>query len=490
MKIRIQPRLVEIPECDPFKYDLLDRRDQVEVLTNVLGAIEGPCTLTIDAPWGAGKTTFINIWSQYLRNKGFPVVSFNAWETDFSDDPFIALSEELSKGLKEFKKPGFGDQFERFKGASLEIARRAIPGLIRVGTAGIADVNPLIEQEAGQLLSSIAQERISAYSASNETVNEFRESLEELAESLSEDRDGMPLVVVIDELDRCRPSYAVQLPEIANHLFVVDHVIYVLAVNRSELAHSVSALYGSNFDAIGYLGRFFDIDLRLADPDRQRFMDATLDALQVNDFFSRTKDREAQSNQAEIREMLKLFFGSPSLSIRTIGKSLHRLGLLLASMRSDRRLFVFGAVVSLIVRTIDVNLYQKLIRGDVVDESLVDEIFSKVGSLAKRYGNAACGFEAAIIVGLWETTIRGNNFEAEIDSPLMDRYEQELNKPRPDGDAPNERYRYAQEVVRIVRFFAKSDFANRGGNQIGFEHCAQRLELLSRDLVEDDLANN
>ena len=52
------------------------------------------------------------------------------------------------------------------------------------------------------------------------------------------------LVIVIDELDRCRPSYAVELLEAAKHIFAVDHVVFVLAVNRSELAHSVRALYG------------------------------------------------------------------------------------------------------------------------------------------------------------------------------------------------------------------------------------------------------
>ena len=86
--------------------------------------------------------------------------------------------------------------------------------------------------------------------------------------TLAQSKENRPLIVVIDELDRCRPSYAVELLEVAKHLFAVDHIVFVLAVNRSELAHSIRALYGSGFDAEGYLRRFFDVDFRLPAPDR------------------------------------------------------------------------------------------------------------------------------------------------------------------------------------------------------------------------------
>ena len=90
---------------------------------------------------------------------------------------------------------------------------------------------------------------------------------------------------MIDELDRCRPSYAVELLEIAKHLFSVDRIVFVLAVNRSELVHSIKALYGSEFDAQGYLGRFFDVDIRLPEPEREEFLEALLRAIDFDDYF-------------------------------------------------------------------------------------------------------------------------------------------------------------------------------------------------------------
>ena len=101
MAIRLQPLEIDIPADDPFKNDLLSRKDSAEVLTHLVGSIEGPCVLAVDAAWGAGKTTFLKLWAQHLSNQEFRVVQFNAWETDHSGEPFVALSSELMKELEK-----------------------------------------------------------------------------------------------------------------------------------------------------------------------------------------------------------------------------------------------------------------------------------------------------------------------------------------------------------------------------------------------------
>ena len=145
-----------------------------------------------------------------------------------------------------------------------------MPGVIRLATAGILDVGQLAEKEIGQALASYAEYQLSRYQDERESVEKFKTVLQEMAATLSKSRDGRPLVVVIDELDRCRPSYAIELLEVAKHLFTVDHIVFALAVNRAELAQSVRALYGASFDGEGYLRRFFDIDFRLPEADRKR----------------------------------------------------------------------------------------------------------------------------------------------------------------------------------------------------------------------------
>ena len=107
MGIRIRPREIDITEKEPFRNDLLDRKESVEVLTHLIESVEGPCVLAVEAAWGTGKTTFLTMWAHHLRKIEFPVVEFNAWETDFCGDPFIALSTELAEGIKNNsnKKP-------------------------------------------------------------------------------------------------------------------------------------------------------------------------------------------------------------------------------------------------------------------------------------------------------------------------------------------------------------------------------------------------
>ena len=391
MGIRIQPREIEVPEYDPFRNDLLDRNEPVEVLTHLVGSLEGPCVLAVDAAWGNGKTTFLNIWAQYLRNQGFPIVKFNAWETDFSGDPFVALSKELMEGLKEYTNESMAQKIE--DGAK-EVLQWTVPTLLRFGAAII----PLTGSEIGQVLGSYAKERLVAYRQAKESVPEFRHALHDMAVAVSKSKGGRPLIVMIDELDRCRPSYAVELLEVAKHLFAVDHIVFVLAVNRSELAHSIKALYGDGFDAQGYLRRFFDVDFVLPAPDRKTFINKMLASIQIDDYFKRTKDQATYYDARSVRTLLQGFFQAPDLSLRRIAQAIHRLGLVLASLRSDQQSFALAAVVCLILRTIDPDLYHRFVRREVSDLEVVDKVFARLETRTLQRESAGYLFEAVLIM--------------------------------------------------------------------------------------------
>ena len=167
------------------------------------------------------------------------------------------------------------------KDAAKELMVRAVPGLIRLGTAGLLDVSPLVGSALSEAMASYAEERLSRYTDVQESIHKFRKSLTGMSASLATSTGGKPLVIIIDELDRCRPTYAIELLEITKHLFSVDHIIFILATNKSALAHSVKALYGYEFDAAGYLHRFFDLDLQLPEPNRKEFTRAMIRAVQL-----------------------------------------------------------------------------------------------------------------------------------------------------------------------------------------------------------------
>ena len=174
-------------------------------VSQLASSIEGPCVLALDALWGAGKTTFLNIWEQYLRDEGFTVVKFNAWETDFSGDPFEALCTEMTTSLDKLsamEDTKLSEKVANVKNSSQMVIQYVISGAVRNMTAGMIDINQMSTAIAEQ---SAEPQRFVEYREAKKALEDFKGKLEELACTLGK-TDRRPLIVMIDELDRCRPT--------------------------------------------------------------------------------------------------------------------------------------------------------------------------------------------------------------------------------------------------------------------------------------------
>ena len=139
--------------------------------------------------------------------------------------------------------------------------------------------------------------------AAKQSVQEFKAVLRRMAEK-SKEATKRPLIVMIDELDRCRPTYAIEVLEVAKHSFSVENIVFVLAINRSELAHSIQVIYGDRFDAEGYLRRFFDIEFQLPDPDRGALIDAMFVSIGLDSYLQRTQDTNARRHSETVQKMV------------------------------------------------------------------------------------------------------------------------------------------------------------------------------------------
>ena len=466
--IRIRPEEVRVPEGDPFENDLLKRKEPAGILTQLVDSIDGPCVLAVDAPWGAGKTTFIKMWSQYLRNEGFPVVGFNAWDTDHAEDPFVALVAELTEALSVYRDSSIAEKIQETKTAAKKIVRRAVPGVIRVATAGILDVQPLIEKEVGQFLSSYAEGRLAKYNETRDSFEEFGTKLKEMAGTLRRSQHH-PLVVMVDELDRCRPSYAVELIEVAKHLFGVDHIVFVLAVNHTQLSHSIKALYGNDFDAAGYLRRFFDVDFRLPDPDRMQFTATLLDRFQI---------------AGEARDLLQSFFAAANISLRQVGQAIHRLGLVTSSLGSEHLAMIAG--VALVLRTLDSDLYRRFVHGVVSDQDMVDATFDRAGITKPMKedgpGRDMFSWIEAVIAMSYEEILNSNrepDYDQPINTPLIDGYRRLIDESLTDATRNDYHLHYAQAVTETVDYFRKKMRYPVG---FGFIEADRRIELLTASI--------
>lgn len=489
MAIRFQPREPDICEGDPFKNDLLDRRESVEVLTSIIGTIEGPCVLAVDAAWGAGKTTFLRMWSQYLRNNGFPVTEFNAWETDFAGDPFVALSSEIANGLEKYTEGAQGSRLGAFREAIRETISAMSAPLLRIGASAIPFVGTQVAKELETEAYSAREDPTLEYLTAKGTIADFKSLLSDIAISLAESREGKPLVLVIDELDRCRPSYAVALLEAAKHLFLVDRIVFVLGIDRGQLAHSVKVLYGDTFDAEGYLQRFFDVDYRLPSPKRDDFIKALLRTTGISSYLEELtlEPSQRQDEDSLVHKLLFDFFAREELSVRRIAQAVHRLGLVLSSLSENKNVrVVVAAAVAVILRTIDVDLYRRFIRNEVSDLDVVEIIVDQRGRNIEFPGFwPKVVFESYIIFAAIEnrTDDRGRIISGrQYESPLMLKY-RELTDQSQDGNDVNSPARlYVASVLQYVRDIRADTTLN---GKIGFREAVNRLELLSADLGQE-----
>lgn len=464
MGIRIQPIEIEVPEDNPFANDSLEREEPIKVLTHLLHSIDGPCVLAVDAAWGEGKSTFLRLWSQYLRNQGFPVIEFNAWLTDFSDEPFLVLSTELTEGFKDYPKGAAAERIAETKKLAKDIFRQTATSAARVFSSGLVDIDALMKQ------------RFSRYNESKDLIENFKSTLKEMAAAVSKCKKKNSMIVVIDELDRCRPSYAVGLLEAAKHLFSVNGIIFVLAVNRTQLAHSIKALYGRDFDSLGYLQRFIDIDFQLPLPKRKKFIENILTTISFLDYFERTNDADANQSFPSVKKFSQNIFETTELSIRQISQAFHRLGLVLGSLRSDRRAFAYSAVVAIFLRSINAGTYHRFCRGEITDLEVVDEIFNYPGIKILQGTHDGCLIEAYITEGAKEI-LRKNSPEEDIKSPLLTRYRSIIESGNSSSKKDQMR---AEKVIELIEYLSKHP------NHVGFLYSVSRIELLTPELIKSD----
>jgi predicted KAP-like P-loop ATPase len=113
-------------------------------------------------------------------------------------------------------------------------------------------------KEIEALTDKTADALIAEFARASQSIQSFRSNMGELTSKLHAAGVNSPLFVMIDELDRCRPSYAVTVLERVKHLFEANDVVFIFATDTNQLQHTIRGAYGGDFDGRSYLSRFFD----------------------------------------------------------------------------------------------------------------------------------------------------------------------------------------------------------------------------------------
>ena len=290
MPVSLNIRPFEVDPKNPHANDALGREKDCVMLADLIEETGGPFTLAVDAEWGDGKTVFIKMLEAHLAERGFSFVSFSAWECDFCDEPLAPLTAEIGgkmrgDGVDEGKILDRGTRLlgllRHLKGAAFLVPDPA--GQLALAGAGAAS-----EALLSFLKRSEEREKhpwMRDYRNYRDALAEFKDSLRKAASS-----DGRPLVVFIDELDRCRPDFAVNFLERVKHVFDVPSLVFVMAVNRKELASVVKSFYGCG-DGEKYLEKFFDLVFHLR--NERTLVGASLEEVGIGGFLERIRSSRA-----------------------------------------------------------------------------------------------------------------------------------------------------------------------------------------------------
>lgn len=398
---------IEVLSDDPFANDALNRQRFADVLGSIVEVYSDTgCVLSLNGEWGSGKTTFVRMWQQHLTGKGFKTLYFNAWKTDYLDDALTALLGELKDEFPNNEH--IKSVVEKGAKLSLNVVGAIAQGLLRKFTGIEADaLSAAVSSIKDQFIDSV-----DSYAKRKADLADFKQSLSEFVAS---DSNGKPVIFFIDELDRCKPSYAVQVLERVKHLFEVPNIVFVVAVNEDQLQYAVQGFYGSsNIDGREYLRRFFDIALTLPTPDLYEYAKVLYHRHNFDSFFS--VQQEYSHSNTDYGEAFASFAGDilagSNTNLRLANKIFAYTRLVLCGFSNNANIRIDTFFLLCYIKVTNPELFANIKNGVFSIQELVSELENELpnGIFSKETGAYThhCIVEAiAGLIALYSYSDRG-----------------------------------------------------------------------------------
>jgi len=242
--------------------DEFQRKPIAEKVIRLLESDTQVSPMIIDGSWGTGKTEFCQKLIHLIESSesSLKPVYIDAFKADHTNEPLMTVLSAILKLLPETKRPSLME-------AALPVAKFGLKTTLKAGVSWV------LKQDAADVADGLEEDlKIAGDQAVNYAVEslltehvEAEEKIETLKQALAEVSKDSPIVIFIDEMDRCRPSFAVAMLESIKHVFDVDNVQFVLVTNSSQLRASINHCYGNAVEAHRYLDKFIAFSFRLPD---------------------------------------------------------------------------------------------------------------------------------------------------------------------------------------------------------------------------------
>lgn len=250
-------------ELEKLTFDDRDEYERKQVAERAIALLRSDIEaspMVIDGGWGAGKTEFCMKMMNLMRaSNEFRVIYVDAFKADHADEPLLTLLAEVVDIIPS------GAARESFIEKAVPVirfglktlAKASISHVLRKDADGIlAEYEEEINDAANLTIDATIKALLSEHAETERCIQTLQGALEKLAEQ-------RPIAIFIDELDRCRPDFALKMLEVIKHTFDVAGLNFILITNTQQLKASIVHRYGNEIDAQRYLDKFVKFAFRL-----------------------------------------------------------------------------------------------------------------------------------------------------------------------------------------------------------------------------------
>lgn len=379
----------------PWENDDLNRRREGEILTRLIQSLSGSYVIALKGGWGTGKSVFLRRLAANLENQGIPVIQIDAWRTDYLEDPLIAFVAAAEQRIAAKRT-----QSERRREEAKSISRRLANYAGKLSPSLIGGAAEAIAPGSGVVASAVAESAERVGDAVLSAIKEKKDAETRFSELLSTARDYLtsrprsrpvkPIVVAIDELDRCRPSYAVKVLERIKHFFDVHGIIFVIATDGENLPGAVASVYGQKIDGEVYLRKFFDYEFDLSVPESDSFSKVLADEFDFNQLIGSSPNFSSHEEAAqmllspsdrnyvgavssfdrgldafELLQAFSFFAKKMNLTLRDQSQAFTLINAYLRTIRDDVMIYPSIVSFSYCLRFSNPSVYHKLRSGEI-----------------------------------------------------------------------------------------------------------------------------
>ena len=217
--------------------------------------VEPPFAISIDGLWGTGKTTVMQMLQSKFRARNYPVFWFNPWK--YSQNATVvlsflqALAREHQSALLHIEKSG-----GKILRVLLDIGMGSALSALTRGGVSLDDVKKSFQKED------------LPFSTHQDLVKIIEEEFKDLVNAIGSDTiyRNKPLVIFLDDFDRCLPQNAIQLLEALKNLFVTKDckVVFICGIDTRVAKEFIRDHYKVTEEfAINYFRKIFNLTISM-----------------------------------------------------------------------------------------------------------------------------------------------------------------------------------------------------------------------------------